>query len=586
MGFGANYSLFHSVENTIHDHRIDDLIDLLEFVFDLYSRLQKAAAAAGAGDLQADLSDSMSDLAGWWDQYGSTNVSGLESFSGHDAWESAAKVSTSLAAWHNAGTAAGDVAFWNRHVDRFTSTKAYVLLAEALLDQCDPVASMALMMHWLSHSETIPLAEGDFSFHTIAIRWIEQLWTLPNKNAPAGNEEKSSGSAKNSSASSAESRKMYPDMSLEQRWNLTRKFFDFLEANADHYWNVPALELSDDMFEEDAAGSKKKKKRKRGKPDLFEDELNSWNENTDEFDEENYDDEDYADKRKPGSYKDRDADEGESIYSAAYENVTYHDTTDDGIDDSMMDAPTPGFNDGDDLELANETERISDRLTFIVTLSKLWKYVTERLAGQPELTEAEERKTELVDTLDAWLAQIVRFGKGLDVLLRKAATYQVPPPRGTADSLLEYDRHRGTKEILLDRIAWTHVDVLDAKMILESFLGKEHWRDVTDDWEKAVLEVNHLVFQGKVAMVRKRWSAMLRMLSHETILYVPSSRGGKPWVIVRCRRIQQAIMRLMEYRDEFHQPRGNYRVRQTGGNRDASHHEKRFHVLEKMAFPQ
>ncbi|MDR0869205.1 MAG: hypothetical protein LBN39_00280, partial [Planctomycetaceae bacterium] len=44
LGFGGNYSLFHNLENSIHDHRIDDLIDLLEDIFDLYSRLQKEAA--------------------------------------------------------------------------------------------------------------------------------------------------------------------------------------------------------------------------------------------------------------------------------------------------------------------------------------------------------------------------------------------------------------------------------------------------------------------------------------------------------------------------------------------------------------
>ena len=540
LGFGANYSLFHSVENSIHDHRIDDLIDLMEFVFDLYSRLQKEAAAAGAGDLQADLSDRMSDLAGWWDQYGSTEVSGLESFSGLDAWESTAKVSTSLAAWHNAGTAAGDVAFWNRHVDRFNSTKAYVLLAEALLDQHDPVASMALMMHWLSNSATIPLTEGDYSFHSISIRWMEQLWATPKSVVPA---ETPFQDQENKNEEARGRSKKFPAMSIEERWNLTRKFFDFTEANADHYWQVPAIELSDDMFEADTSN-----------PDAatMDDFHGTIMDLMSQMDDEGEEDDDaYHDREKPffdnDSSFEGDSDDGDSLYSAAYENVTYHDTTDDGVDDSLMDAKQPDFNDGDDLELANETERISDRLTFIVTLSKLWKFVTEKLAGLPELTSDEKRKEKVVEHLDSWLLQVVRYGKGLDLLLRKAATYKVPPPRGTGDSLLEYDRHRGTKEILLDRITWTHVDVLDAKMIIESFLGKEHWREVTEDWEKAVLEVNHFVFQCDVAKVRKRWSPMLRLLSRETILYVPTSRGGKPWAIVRCRRIQQAIMRLMEY---------------------------------------
>lgn len=541
LGFGANYSLFHSVENSIHDHRIDDLINLLEDVFDLYSRLQKEAAAAGNGDLQADLSDKMSDLAGWWDQYGSTQVSGLDSFSGLDAWESAAKVSTALAVWHQAGTAAGDVAFWNRHVERFNSTKAYVLLCEALLDQRDPVASMALMMHWLSNAETIPLTEGDYSFHSIAMRWMEQLWkTMPEH----GEEQEILASRKT---------KTFPPMSSEQRWALTKKFFDFTEANADKYWRVPDIELEDDMFEKEGVSS--------GDSEL--DEIIRQMKELDEQGEDIEDMEDFPaelDDAEDSEANDEEEDDDSGInplYSAAYENVTYHDTTDDGVDDSMMESKPANFHDEDDYELVTETERISERLTFIVTMSKLWKFVTEKIAVQSKTspaTKKEDRadvfadsKDEISQYLENWLAQVVTYGKGLESLLAKASRYKVPAPRGTAESLLEYDRHRGTKEILLDRIIWTHVEARDAKMMLESYLGQEHWRDVDENWEKAVLEVNHQVFKGDTKAVKRQWESMLRTLSHETILYVPTSRGGSASAIVKCRSVQQAIIRLMEY---------------------------------------
>ena len=367
LGFGAQYSLFHAVENTIHDHRVDELINLVEDIFDLYSRIQKEAAAAGKGDLQADISDRMSDLAGWWDQFGSTEVSGLNSFSGYDAWDSAAKVSTALAAWCKAGSAAGDIAFWNRHVERFKSTKAFVLLAEALLDQHDPVASMALMMYWLSNSETIPLTEGDYSFHSIALRWMEQLWRDPNPDDE-----------------STETAKKFPPMSPPERWKLTKKFFDFIEANADRYWSVPDIELDDDLFDENAKGKPKKKGKGKGKGP-------------------------------------RKSDDDDSIYSAAYENVTYHDTTDDGIDDFMMDAPNPHFRDEDDFALADETERISDRLAFIVTMSKLWKFVTERVASLTTLadksSEIQAALAEAPAGLAVWHEQVDSFAKGLKELL-------------------------------------------------------------------------------------------------------------------------------------------------------------------------
>ncbi len=514
LGFGAQFSLFHSVENAIHDHRVDELINLLEDIFDLYSRLQKEAAAAGNSDLQADLSDKMSDLAGWWDQFGSTEVSGLDSFSGEDAWDSAAKVSTALAAWHKAGTAAGDVAFWNRHVERFKSTKAFVLLAEALLDKRDPVASMALMMYWLSNSETIPLTEGDYSFHSIALRWMEQLW----KESDDADE------------SVTESKKTPPLTPLEC-WKLTKKFFDYVEANADRYWRVPDVELSDDLFGDapDSGGkSAKRDSKKKNKP------------KSEESDDEPIPYEDGPE------FADDEDDEESSLYSAAYENVTYHDTTDDGVDDSMMEVPNPSFRDGDDdFALAEETERISDRLAFLVTMAKLWKFVAEKTSTTRD--PSEEDAAAISANLGVWAKQIECFADGLQTLLKKVESYKVPEPKGTSDSLLEYDRHRGMKEILLDRVIWTCVESEDARMIVQSVLGKESWNEKSAPWLKSVLGVFHAVFQQDVKAVRKSWSPMLRVLSKETILYVPTSRGGSAAAIVRCRCIQQAILRLLGY---------------------------------------
>ncbi|MCL2742283.1 MAG: hypothetical protein FWE67_00355 [Planctomycetaceae bacterium] len=540
LGFGGNFSLFHSVENTIRDHRIDDLIDLLETVFDLYSRLQKSAAAAGNGDLQADLSDKMSDLAGWWDKYGCTEVSGLDSFSGSEAWESAAKVSTALAVWHNSGTAGGDIAFWSRHVERFQSTKAFVLLTEALLEQHDLVAAMALMMHWLSKADTIPLTEGDYTFHSTALRWMELLWRSHDDGSESDVPKKRG--------------KVFPPLPPEQKWELTKKFFDYIEANADKYWSAPEMNLDDSLFETEAEfNNNRRKKHKMMLDDDIEfselldvlDELSAQEDkepNEKNEDEENEDDED-------------------SPFGAAYDGVTYHDSTDDGVEDSMQEGKPANYRDEDEMQLAGETDRIGERLTFIITMAKLWKYTIEKIASAaPPVSETSDgtdpleeptvfgvQRSEIIQYADGWLKQIVSYIGGLEPLLDKAARYKVPPPRATTDSLLEYDRHRGTKEILLDRIIWTEVEIRDAKMVMESYLGPKYWKNVSENWEKSTLEVCNYIFQGNTKETKRRWNAMLRILSRQTILYVPTSRGGRPNDIVRCRRIQQTMMRLMQY---------------------------------------
>ena len=221
LGFGGQFSLFPALENSIPDHRVDELIELMNEIFGLYARLERAAAAAGQSRLQEKLSEDLRSLGQWWDKFASIEVSSLDGISGRQTWESAAHVATALGQWHEAGTAAGDVAFWRAQAERFHSPKAYAQVVEALLEQGDPVASMALLMSWLSQAEQIPLAEGKYSFHALATRWMKDLWGID-------------GSSEASTAQGS--------VPPAERWALAQKFLDYVEANADEYWRVPRLE--------------------------------------------------------------------------------------------------------------------------------------------------------------------------------------------------------------------------------------------------------------------------------------------------------------------------------------------------------
>jgi hypothetical protein len=100
---------------------------------------------------------------------------------------------------------------------------------------------------------------------------------------------------------------------------------------------------------------------------------------------------------------------------------------------------------------------------------------------------------------------------------------------------------------MIDRIVWTHVEVRDTQMTLESYLASGEKADNREPWELAVLEVNRAIFRCDVKTIKKLWSGMLKVLERETILYVPTSRGGSAAAIVQCRCIQQVIIRLLEY---------------------------------------
>ena len=126
------------------------------------------------------------------------------------------EVAGALADFRQAGAAAGDIAFWRKHVAHFKSPKAYALVVGALLEKPDLVAAMALLMQWLSQAESIPLKQGEYSFHTLAERWLAEVLSCEMPLAADG---------------------------ANQKEPLVRRFFELLEANAEDFWQVPRLEL-------------------------------------------------------------------------------------------------------------------------------------------------------------------------------------------------------------------------------------------------------------------------------------------------------------------------------------------------------
>ena len=127
---------------------------------------------------------------------------------------------------------------------------------------------------------------------------------------------------------------------LQQRWPLARKFLDYLEANAEEYWQVPRFEMAAEVLGEDAGGG---------------DEPEDEEEDEDESDEE------------------------DDLFSAAYEHVTYRDTTDDGVEGEMYETGPSAT----EFELVGEAERIFSRLSFLGTVAQLWKLAaTASASGQ------------------------------------------------------------------------------------------------------------------------------------------------------------------------------------------------------------
>ena len=492
LGFGGQYSLFPSPENSVYDERVDELIGLMGEVFAVYVRLQKQAAATGSTTLPESLAQRFDRLVTWWDQFASCEVSDVEGISGRETQQSAEHVAAALRAWHAAGTAAGDLVFWRGHAEQFRSPKAYGLVIEALFERHDLVAAMALLIHWLSQAGEIPLVEESDSFHHWALGWMEELWRLGERRAEGsqhpGLEPIPKHGARASCPPDAAETAALPDTLVvpSQRWALTKRFLDYLEANADEYWLVPRFELE-------------------GEPSA--------------------DDDDAEEDEQP-----------DDPFQAAYEGVTYRDSTDDGFEGEIL----PGEENPTDLELVHEAQRLVARLSFLTLLATLWRLAAVASASDgPPPPDHDE-------VFSGWLQQAMANRRELRELLLAVHRYRIAAPRGTHESLVEYDHRRGVKETLLEHLVATCVETAEAIRMIRAAMEHRPADSEAESWEEPVGRVLHAALHGRQAEVRKAWRGLLPALRQQPLLYVASSRGGNPLRVAASRSIQRALRLLLE----------------------------------------
>ncbi|MEX2172602.1 MAG: hypothetical protein WD851_25000 [Pirellulales bacterium] len=285
-------------------------------------------------------------------------------------------------------------------------------------------------------------------------------------------------------------------------WPLVAKFFTHLQASAEEYWQVPQFELSAMTEEEQSEHDEQMQK-------LFGDE----------------------------SLDDDGDHELDNLFSAAYEDVVYRDSTDDGMDSAIFDSGAGET----EYELEQESERLNDRLAFLTTLARLWKHAAVAW-------EAPQQAAERRDQLEEWQQEATSRYVQLVQLLETVHRHRIPAPRSTHESMVEYDRRRTMKDSLLERIIALCVDMSDAARLLRAAAGA-HIRPAEESAEASpiahTMEILRAILAGDVEGVRRHWPDFLRSLSRQELLYVPLARGGSPRRIVKARALHHLVHDLL-----------------------------------------
>jgi hypothetical protein len=484
LGFGGQFSLFPAVENAVPDLRVDELLDLMEQVFALAARSWHLAAVGEDEALRARISASFRRLSEWWDQFATTTVEGIKAISGRASYVAAEHVAEALRAWHLAGSAAGDIAFWRGHADQFDSPQAYARVIEALLEKRDLASAAGLLMHWLSQAEQLPLEEGMFSFHILTQQWLALAIDV------------SSGAIEVPA----------PKADTPTRPQFTiGKFFGQLEANADTFGEPPELLLG-------------------GKRVTREDEDDDLFRPTDDEDEE----------------------EGSSeLYGAAYDEMIYRDSTRDGNDSSLQDSgasPTDYEMEAESrritarLAFLTTQARLWKRALLRHPLEKPeWQLSADTLGDWLAQARNTRRKlSQLAHAIERQpLAPTSAEHEALVEYDRRRMVKESLLERVIATSVVTAEAELFLRAVLTDESSGVSgADDTDTENA-----EPEHWAPTVELW-RALLKTD-------TVEARKLWPSFLAAIRKQPLLYVPLAKGGDPRRIAVARSMQQTMRMLL-----------------------------------------
>ena len=149
--------------------------------------------------------------------------------------------------------------------------------------------------------------------------------------------------------------------------------------------------------------------------------------------------------------------------------------------------------------------------------------------------------------LAGWLDQAMKNRQQLLDLLSAVYRYRIPPPRGTQEALVEYERRRSVKEMLLEQIIATCVETGDAVRLIRVVMDRRSPAEGQEAWEEPAEAALKAVLRGDPQGVRKVWRRLISTFSEQTLLYVALARSGHPQRIVASRGLQAVLRRLLAY---------------------------------------
>ncbi len=237
--------------------------------------------------------------------------------------------------------------------------------------------------------------------------------------------------------------------------------------------------------------------------------------------------------------RERTENEEDGEFASAYEDMTYKDSTDDGVEGSVAgDPPAPVG----EFSLEAQADTIENKLEFLHATAKLW-----RLAARPEVWAPTDTTRDT--TVAMWLTAARRANDSLGLFLDRLTEIAVPNPSGGHEGMIEFDRRRAIKGHLLDLGVATCVDVRRAAFALAAVRspgpelasgGRQSPSgelNLPPPWETLLVRIERAIGRNDAAGVRSFLPGFITHFRREPLLYCPPSDGGKPREVLQAQTV-------------------------------------------------
>lgn len=285
------------------------------------------------------------------------------------------------------------------------------------------------------------------------------------------------------------------------RWNNLRRLFAFLEANAGVFWEIPKLG-------EFAERHKRGRKGGKDKDDLDIEHLFDGDESED------------------------------NLFEAAWDDVTYRDSTDDGNASDTMDGATgPGTTEFEILY-----RQIEPRLKFLHTVGSLWGIAAVWVSRSAAKTESAADHREY---LREWLTSIRGRLQGLGELVREVRDHEITSLGSGLEVNIEYDIQMQCRFLLMQNALSTTVEFLMAERLIGAVIAEESAGKDTASLDRQLSRMFGAVFAQDAEAAGKCFPSLCKELKRRPLLYVPFENGGQPAAILKARTLQSVIRVLL-----------------------------------------